>query len=86
LEPDQINTGGGIGMDKVAVRWPFSQTAFFISEKRHHRSRPLFGFSAPAEVEDVMVTQLDYAKAGIVTEEMQRAVSREPISAEDLRV
>jgi phosphomethylpyrimidine synthase len=33
-----------------------------------------------------MVTQLDYAKAGIVTEEMQRAVSGEPISAEDLRV
>lgn len=32
-----------------------------------------------------MVTQLDYAKAGIVTEEMQRAVSGEPISAEDLR-
>ena len=32
-----------------------------------------------------MVTQLDYAKAGIVTEEMQKAVVGEPISAEELR-
>ena len=32
-----------------------------------------------------MVTQLDYAKAGIVTEEMQKAVAEEPISAEELR-
>ncbi len=32
-----------------------------------------------------MVTQLDYAKAGIVTEEMRQAVAEEPITAEELR-
>lgn len=32
-----------------------------------------------------MVTQLDFAKAGIVTEEMKRAVEGEPVSAEALR-
>lgn len=41
--------------------------------------------SAPAQVEDAMATQLDYARAGIVTEEMKRAVETEPISAEELR-
>jgi len=33
----------------------------------------------------LMVTQLDYAKAGIVTEEMKKAVIGEPITAEKLR-
>ena len=33
-----------------------------------------------------MITQLDFAKAGIVTEEMKKAVDGEPISAEELRV
>jgi phosphomethylpyrimidine synthase len=32
-----------------------------------------------------MVTQLDYAKAGIVTEEMRQAVAEEPLTAEELR-
>ncbi len=32
-----------------------------------------------------MVTQLDFAKAGIVTEEMREAVKGEPVSAEALR-
>lgn len=32
-----------------------------------------------------MVTQLDFAKAGIITEEMREAVKGEPISAEELR-
>jgi phosphomethylpyrimidine synthase len=35
--------------------------------------------------EDVMATQLEYARAGIITEEMERAVEREPISAAQLR-
>jgi phosphomethylpyrimidine synthase len=33
----------------------------------------------------IMTTQLDYAKAGIVTEEMKKAVVDEPVSAEELR-
>lgn len=32
-----------------------------------------------------MMTQLDYAKAGTVTEEMKKAVEGEPVSAEELR-
>ncbi|MHC1742659.1 MAG: phosphomethylpyrimidine synthase ThiC [Syntrophobacteraceae bacterium] len=32
-----------------------------------------------------MITQLDHARAGVVTEEMRRAVSGEPITAEELR-
>lgn len=32
-----------------------------------------------------MVTQLDYARAGIVTEEMKRAAEEEPLTAEQLR-
>ena len=32
-----------------------------------------------------MITQLDFAKAGIVTKEMREAVIGEPISAEELR-
>jgi phosphomethylpyrimidine synthase len=35
--------------------------------------------------ETIMKTQLDYARAGIVSEEMKRAVDGEAISAEDLR-
>jgi phosphomethylpyrimidine synthase len=41
--------------------------------------------SAQAEVEDAMNTQLDFARAGIVTEEMRQAVAGEPLSAEELR-
>src|SRR5271169_2732351 len=35
--------------------------------------------------EDVMATQLESARAGIVTDEMRKAAASEPISAEQLR-
>jgi phosphomethylpyrimidine synthase len=57
----------------------------FLLGKWRRRLQLLSKLSARAEVEDVMNTQLDFARAGIVTEEMRQAVSNEPISAEELR-
>jgi phosphomethylpyrimidine synthase len=39
----------------------------------------------PSDEEDVMATQLEAARAGIITEEMKKAVENEPISAEQLQ-
>src|SRR5208337_2248191 len=39
----------------------------------------------PPNQEDVMATQLEASRAGVITDEMKKAVENEPISAEQLR-
>lgn len=64
--------------------WPFSSAAFFILASYSlcpATEAPLLS----AEGEFTMRTQLDFARAGIITEEMEKAVIGEPISADTLR-
>lgn len=84
MEPDPDRTGGGIGERDMVYLIGRSPERLFLFP-----AIPASISIAAAPLKNhaggIMSTQLDRARAGIVTEEMKKAVIDEPISAEQLR-